>query len=100
VENVTESYQKIFPDRFDQIKHYFKYNTTIVNSDNKQIQMFVVILDVIIQNFNEILQETSQNEESCLKCLSILDAIYVDFCKHLSLNSNYVCKYYFIKLEK
>ena len=85
-----EVFSNYFPEKYERIQHYFKYNINVINSENKQIQMFVVILDIILSSMNEDDKKSSNKEEMNFKHISVLDAIYVDFCKHISINSNHV----------
>jgi hypothetical protein len=93
VTNLIEALSTNFPENFKTIQHYFKYNPSIINSENKQIQMFIVLLDIITNSIQDqlILNSSTQHsqEQFNLKYISVLDAMFVDFCKHLSQNSNH-----------
>ncbi len=90
--NVIEKFSKNFPDKFRDVRNYFKHDTSLINSENKEIQMFLVILDIIISSSLEVKHDTNSNivTETNKKLLEIFDSFFLDFCNHISYNSIHV----------
>jgi len=82
---------------------YFKNNTLIINSENKQLKLFCIILD-LISNKQELLDEFCKiknykvsyiNEEFMTIYNELVDSFFQDFCDHILLSSQYVNKYFY-----
>ena len=80
--NVIKEIKFYYPDQFNILSEYFKMNSEIINSRQKEIQMFSVILGVITQ-----IIESSPNTNNYDIVIQIYDALFEDFSVHLSTNS-------------
>ena len=89
-----------FPLTYENNINYFKLNTSVINSENKQIKLFLVVLD-LISNGQVLLAEYRKTNKSTIPKKEIndefiknfdllIDSLYQDFCNHISLNSNVV----------
>lgn len=95
VNKLLETLRKETPDIYENIKKYFITKPS-TNSENKQVKLFISIMDLLLDNIESSLDLNSDNEKRHLK---LLDAIFVDFIDHLKVNSIGVrlISFYFIK---
>ena len=95
VNKLLETLRKETPDIYEKIKKFFITKPS-TNSENKQVQLFISIMDLLLDNIESSLNLNSDNEKRHLK---LLEAIFVDFIDHLKVNSIGVrlISFYFIK---
>lgn len=74
-----------FPNIYEQVKFYLKMDSDRLNSENKQIQLFLIVLDI----FKEKSLTVKSDEDKNIKCICILDNLFHDFCAHISISSTF-----------
>ena len=94
--NVIKEIKFYYPDKFALVSEYFKSNSEIINSEQKEVKMFNIILEVVMQLI--------ESEEKIEISLAIYDALFEDFSSHLASNSlhrsEFITKLWNFKQEK
>ena len=94
--NVIKELKFYYPEKFPLVSEYFKANTEIINSEHKEVKLFNIILEVIMQLIED------QNKTVIVS--AIYDALFEDFSCHLASNSlhrsEFITKLWNFKQEK
>lgn len=94
--NVIKEIKFYYPDKFALLSEYFKSNSEIINSEHKEVKMFNIILEVVMQ----LLEDEAKIDIS----IAIFDALFEDFSLHLASNSlhrsEFISKLWNYKQEK
>ena len=90
--------QKYFPNFSDFFhSYYLTQQETFHSNEHGQIQFFLIILDLIIENFNELKfdEEFKVTNETFINVMTIFDSLYEDFCKHFEVTSLNVISFFY-----
>jgi len=75
---------------YEKFKVFFISNPCL-NTEEKQVLMFLDILNILSEIINENFNINSDKETNHLK---ILNCLYQDFCDHFNVSSNIVSNQY------
>jgi len=86
VKEVIEAMKTKYPSKFEEIKEIFVLTPAAIASETKQVLMFVKILESLSNLFETSYDKLSDYHRNSY----VLEALFKDFCNHLSILSNNV----------